>query len=165
MPASKTTGGEAQMLCPCGSQLRYTACCEVFITGKSTGKKPAPTPEALMRSRYSAYVQQAYDYILASYAAPERLKLSSLELAKHDEATQWLRLDVQKAQGSEVEFKAYYRSLGQYYVMHEISHFVQEDGEWCYSSGKIQQGSGKLDIGRNSVCVCGSGKKFKRCCG
>jgi len=46
--------------CPCNSGLDYAECCEPYITGQ----KNAPTAEALMRSRYTAYVVHAIDYII-----------------------------------------------------------------------------------------------------
>jgi SEC-C motif-containing protein len=46
--------------CPCGSGRSYAECCEPYITGK----EKAPTAEALMRSRYSAYVEHEIDYII-----------------------------------------------------------------------------------------------------
>jgi SEC-C motif domain protein len=52
------------MNCPCGSLKNYTDCCEPFITGKSV----APTPEALMRSRYSAYVKVATGHLRETLA-------------------------------------------------------------------------------------------------
>lgn len=157
LPSKK---GKATELCPCGSQQVYAQCCERFICGS----KLAPTPEALMRSRYSAYAKGAYPYILATYATPPRLSLSASSLAEHDKATHWRRLELVQAQDNEVEFKAYYQVQGQYYLMHEVSEFVQENGEWRYSDGHIQPDSGKLILGRNSSCACGSGQKFKRCC-
>ena len=45
--------------CHCGSGLNYRDCCKPYIKGK----KNPPTPEALMRSRYSAYVVGAIDYL------------------------------------------------------------------------------------------------------
>lgn len=146
--------------CPCGSQRTYAICCEPFINGISS----APTSEALMRSRFSAYTVGAYEYILATYATSAQLTLSSADLAEHDEASDWRRLEIVQAKANEVEFKAYYQSQGQYFLMHEVSQFVQEEGQWHYSTGEIQPDSGKLDLGRNAICLCGSGKKFKRCC-
>ena len=46
-------------LCPCQSGKDYDACCGAIIGGTQT----APTAEALMRSRYSAFVKGAVDYL------------------------------------------------------------------------------------------------------
>ncbi len=117
-----------------------------------------------MRSRYSAYATLAYQYIADTYAELPRATLDANTLAAHDKATQWKALEVLQAQGDTVSFKAYYLADGQYYCMHEISQFVKENGQWRYLKGEMQNGAGKLDIGRNSACPCNSGKKFKRCC-
>ena len=45
--------------CPCGSNKPFAQCCEPYLQGKAI----APTPEALMRSRYSAYAMHQFDYI------------------------------------------------------------------------------------------------------
>jgi SEC-C motif-containing protein len=49
--------------------------------------------------------------------------------------------------------------------MHEISDFVFEAGTWLYADGIIKNDSGELSQDRNSQCLCGSGKKYKKCCG
>jgi SEC-C motif-containing protein len=49
--------------------------------------------------------------------------------------------------------------------MHELSDFVFEAGKWLYTNGTILKGSGEFTPERNSHCLCGSGKKFKKCCG
>jgi SEC-C motif domain protein len=50
----------ASLLCPCCSGLTYQNCCKPFHNGGLT----APTPEALMRSRYTAYCRGLVDYII-----------------------------------------------------------------------------------------------------
>ena len=152
--------GESEQ-CPCGSGQAFTACCEPYILGKSL----PPSAEALMRSRYSAYATKHYPYILLTYAESEKQNLDIESLKTHDQQTQWKRLEIIRAKDNEVEFKAYYMSSGDYYCMHERSQFVQENEHWLYQSGEMLQQTGKLDISRNSICPCGSKKKFKRCCG
>jgi SEC-C motif-containing protein len=147
--------------CPCGSQQTYAKCCEPFILGQQFPSNP----QALMRSRYSAYCKKDYAYILHTYASQQQLGLTVESLSDHSESTTWLGLEVVAASDKQVEFKAYYRLSDGVYVMHELSDFVQEQGKWRYSTGKMLSDSGKLSIGRNESCVCGSGKKFKRCCG
>ena len=55
--------------CPCGSGSSLNACCKPVIDG--TAK--APTAEALMRSRYTAYTLQDINY-LASTLDPNQLR-------------------------------------------------------------------------------------------
>jgi SEC-C motif-containing protein len=90
-------------------------------------------------------------------------------LATSAQDTQWLSLQVLAHQTQEkmakVEFKAFYKVGDSYFVMHELSGFVFEAGNWLYADGEIQKGSGEYTPERNSQCLCGSTKKFKKCCG
>ena len=64
----------------------------------------------------------------------------------------------------EVEFKTYYQdSKNILHIHHEKSIFKQENGDRFYVNGTIIPL--KTIINRNDVCACGSGKKFKKCCG
>jgi len=122
--------------CPCGSSKPYTECCARYIEGGT----PAPTAEALMRSRYTAYTQLKEDYLLASWHPSTRP--AALGLA--DEApTKWLGLEVkrhaqQDAEHAIVEFVARYKVNGRAHRLHEVSCFVQETGRWFYVDGDIQ---------------------------
>ena len=116
--------------CPCGSEQTYAACCGVFHAGTV-----APTAQALMRSRYSAYVLQLADYLLATWHT--RTRPASLTF---DTGTKWLGLSVQSARDlradhAEVCFVARYRVNGGSAVrMNECSHFERVDGCWLYVS-------------------------------
>ncbi|MCU1421550.1 MAG: hypothetical protein JWN36_1201 [Microbacteriaceae bacterium] len=115
--------------CPCLSGNSYDECCGRFHSGAAI----APTAEALMRSRYSAYALGLPGYILETWHASTRP--ASLEL---DPSLTWYRLDVLDARGGPfdraglVEFRAYYRSDGQRGDQHEVSRFVREGGRWYY---------------------------------
>jgi SEC-C motif-containing protein len=120
----------AQMPCPCGSDKPYADCCGPYHDGE-----PAPTPEALMRSRYSAYVLGHLEYLLATWhpsTAPGELELSPIK---------WLSLEVRHAESSAdagvVEFVALYRVNGKAERMHETSRFVREGGRWFYIDGQF----------------------------
>jgi SEC-C motif-containing protein len=122
--------------CPCGSGKPYAECCARYIEGGT----PAPTAEALMRSRYTAYTLLNEDYLLASWHPSTRP--TALGLA--DEApTKWLGLEVkrhvqQDATHAIVEFVARYKVNGRAHRLHEVSRFVQEAGRWFYVDGDIQ---------------------------
>lgn len=118
--------------CPCGSGRPYAACCGPCHSGT-----PAASAEALMRSRYSAYVLGLSDYLLATWHPDTRPK--SLDLAA-DRATKWLGLEVrrheiQDAEHASVEFVARYRIAGSGHRLHEISRFVLATGVWTYLDG------------------------------
>ena len=123
--------------CPCGSGQGYGACCGPWHACLDKGPY-APTPEALMCSRYSAYVLQLTDYLLATWhpsTAPGELEMSPVK---------WLGLEVREAQASGdagvVEFVARCRdSNGRAQRMHETSRFVREQGRWYYIDGVFPQ--------------------------
>ena len=126
--------------CPCGTGEVFGACCGPFITGRSN----APTAEALMRSRFTAFAVAEPEYLLASWHP--RTRPASLEL---DESILWQRLDVLRTSGgpfddaARVAFAAHYRSRpgtpehqrvkG---VQREDSRFVREGGRWFYVDGE-----------------------------
>lgn len=119
--------------CPCGSGKPYAACCGRFIEGN----EPAPTAEALMRSRYTAYTLLKEDYLLATWHPSTRPP--SLGLAQ-EVPTKWLGLEVkrheqQDADHAIVEFVARYKVQGRAHRLHEVSRFVREGGRWLYVDG------------------------------
>ncbi|MCU7553973.1 YchJ family protein [Alteromonas sp. ASW11-19] len=148
------------MLCYCCSGMLYTNCCEPYLENQAL---PA-TPEQLMRSRYSAYCTENYPYILATYAAAARQTLSIESLRESAAGSNWFALQIVGTTAAEVQFKAFYSEQGTPYVLHETSHFAKEGDRWVYVSGNLHNDTGRATIGRNTPCVCGSGKKFKQCC-
>ncbi|MEN9464457.1 MAG: hypothetical protein RL217_638 [Pseudomonadota bacterium] len=145
------------MLCPCHSTRPYSDCCEPWHSGQN-----APSPEALMRSRYCAFVLNKTDYLLKSWHASTRPK--SLEDINN---TNWLHLEIldSQEQGSagKVRFNAYFKEDGSYFSLSENSNFIKENGQWFYVDGVHQ--ILKIKPERNDPCPCSSGKKFKKCCG
>jgi SEC-C motif-containing protein len=121
--------------CPCDSGLPYGECCGPFHHGQAAGEGVgASTPEALMRSRYSAYALGLIDYLLATWhpsTSPGELELSPVK---------WLGLEVRHAAMSGdagvVEFVARLKEGGRAQHMHEISRFVREGGQWYYIDGQ-----------------------------
>jgi SEC-C motif-containing protein len=154
--------------CPCQSGLWYSECCEAVLSGR----KQAGTAEALMRSRYSAYVVGDTAYVLRTWHASTRP--STLET---DTIPAWCGLEIirtEKGQEEDdeglVEFRARALSQQNLVELHEESRFVKEDGQWLYVSGDIREETPPKaratdKVGRNSPCPCGSGKKYKKCCG
>lgn len=132
--------------CPCGTGETYGTCCGRWHTAFNTaGSLSAPSPEALMRSRFTAFAVGDAPYLLATWhrsTRPERLEL--------DEHLRWYRLDILGASGGvfdtsgTVQFAAYYRSVpgtpedervrG---VQQETSRFVKEGGSWFYLDGEV----------------------------
>lgn len=121
--------------CPCGLPRSYGDCCGLWHAGA-----PAPDAQALMRSRYSAYVLGLADYLRASWHPSTRP--DTLELPAPG-ALRWLGLSVRAhrvidAGHAEVEFVARSRAGGAPATrLHECSRFVREDGRWYYVDGDL----------------------------
>ncbi|MEA2091776.1 MAG: YchJ family metal-binding protein [Campylobacterota bacterium] len=113
------------------------------------------TPKELMKSRYEAFIREDWDYI-----ANTSLN-QTLEELTNSLPVKWLKLDVIDAYDNIVEFKAYYQEDKKINVLHEKSRFTKVDGIWKYLDGELYN----TKIERNESCTCGSGKKFKKCCG
>jgi len=118
--------------CPCGSGRPYDACCGFYLDAGVV----ADTAEALMRSRYSAYVLQREDYLLATWHPSTRP--TALELAQAP-VLQWLGLEVRRVHAGGVpdregvvEFVARYKVRGKAERLHETSRFVREGHGWLY---------------------------------
>jgi len=161
-------------LCPCGSGVAYSDCCEVYISGK----RAAPTAEALMRSRYTAYVNKEISYLEETLTPQEKADFSAAETLRWAENSEWIGLEVSQTEGGSegdktgiVGFSARFKNKGEpeEKVHHEIGKFVKQEGRWYYAGHVSPKGQTvkreEPKIGRNDPCTCGSGKKFKKCCG
>jgi len=151
----------AKSACPCDLESLYGDCCEKFISGKEI----AETPDLLMRSRYTAFVVGAYDYLRATWS-PETLP----EDLSEDEPANWIGLEIidwgmdeEEVEG-EVEFKAKQIFDNKLEILHEVSTFDKIDGKWVYHSGEFKNdGDHITKISKTAECPCGSGKNFKNC--
>ena len=127
------TSPTIQLPCPCGRPLPYAECCARHHAGS-----PAADAEALMRSRYSAYVLRLEDYLLATWHASTRPAALALDVTPQPK---WLGLELKSKSGSgdtaSVEFVARCKQGGRAQRLHEISRFVREDGYWYYVDGVV----------------------------
>ena len=122
--------------CPCGASLPYADCCGRYHAGAQ--HLQAPDAQALMRSRYSAFVLGLRDYLLATWHASTR----PADLEADPPGMKWLGLDVKRADQQDadhasVEFVARSKLAGRAHRLHEISRFVREDGRWFYLDGDV----------------------------
>jgi SEC-C motif-containing protein len=158
-------------LCPCGSGRPYAECCEPYITGAAQ----APTAEALMRSRYSAYAEHAVDYIIDTCIGKDDADIDVKQTRDWSEKSRWLGLkiiSVEKGGPADtegtVEFEANYERDGLRDIHHERARFKKQNGLWLYDEGDIVPKTvvrAGPKVGRNEPCPCGSGKKYKHCHG
>ncbi|GAC50769.1 YchJ family protein [Gordonia aichiensis] len=121
--------------CPCGTGLTFAECCGPILLGR----RRAPTAEALMRSRFSAFAVGDSDHLLRSWHPDTRPQDLIL-----DDGMRWLRLDVESVTGGgpfdtagTVEFTAMYRADGHRGQLHEISSFTRYEGAWVYVDGTV----------------------------
>jgi len=157
--------------CPCGSGLDYSVCCEPYITGKAK----APTAEALMRSRYTAYAEHEVDYIIRTCVQRGKDDIDEKSTRDWSEQSNWLGLRILSAEkggptdtSGTVEFEAVYERDGMKQVHHELATFKKENNEWFFEAGRVTPQTVVRTgpkVGRNDPCPCGSGKKYKHCCG
>jgi SEC-C motif domain protein len=159
-------------ICPCGTRKPFSECCGPALSGASA---PA-TAEALMRSRYTAFVKHDVDYIYKTIAPDHRKDFDREGIDAWSRDSEWLGLDIAgterggpaDATGT-VEFTARFREKGQERRHDELATFVKIDGRWYFEDGKLPavkpvRHEGPR-TGRNDPCPCGSGKKYKKCHG
>jgi SEC-C motif-containing protein len=151
--------------CPCGTGKAYLNCCGIFISQQ----KIPPTPEALMRSRYTAYTQANIDYIVETMKSPAADNFNVEDARAWAKEIDWAGLNVlhttHDAKKGIVEFQAFYFVDGKKNSLHEVSEFIFENDKWFYVNGVTPRKKLISKIGRNDLCACGSHKKYKKCCG
>ena len=129
-----------------------------------------------MRSRYTAYVRRDYAHLERSLTKEQRADFNPADARRWAESSEWLGLKITSTTGGgpndtegTVAFVARFRSGGQDHDHVEVARFTREDGRWAYAGQEetapvtVRREGPK--IGRNDPCPCGSGKKYKKCCG
>jgi SEC-C motif-containing protein len=163
---------EREMNCPCGSEHEYSDCCQPVIKGD----RVAATAEALMRARYTAYSQVEMDFLQTTVHPDYRQDEDSDGARDWAENSEWHGLEIitttaggQDDEVGEVEFVASYTYAGENKQYHEVAEFRRSEGVWMFTEGRpgVKKPLVRSEprTGRNDPCLCGSGKKFKRCCG
>lgn len=158
--------------CPCGSGKTLATCCGPTIEG--TAK--APTAEALMRARYTAFATGRPEFVDATIHPDQREDYDPESIARWSKGAAWHGLDVQSVEdGGEnddagvVEFVARYTADGQPTFHHERATFRRHDGDWYLWDGELVTPTPvrrtEAKVGRNDLCPCGSGRKYKQCHG
>jgi len=158
--------------CPCGSGQALTDCCAPYIDGSAT----APSAEALMRARYTAHTQGNMDFLVASHAQETRDDIDIEMTRRWAQRCEWLGLEITGTEQGQtgdragvVEFIAHYRERDQRQQHRERALFDFVDDRWVYrdaESPEIETARrAQPKVGRNQPCPCGSGKKYKKCCG
>lgn len=157
--------------CPCGSGLNYTECCGAVIAGN----RNARTAEELMRARYSAYAKGEIDFIYNSTHPEKRSDFDREGTVNWSKNSEWLKIEILSTTGGtendtegEVEFVASFKYNGVAQKHHELAKFSKTGETWYFDDGKPVNAKplkAPDRPGRNDPCSCGSGKKYKKCCG
>ena len=172
------------------AQLSYQDCCqpyhEAFYNGAlyndevgNAGGIKAETAERLMRTRYSAFVLVKPEYIVKTTLPTQQALIDIQSIESWAKETDWAGLEIVEhtpklgKRHAQVEFKAYFNlkdntaSLEEkIQAHHELSAFVQvknkarNDARWYFLDPTVA-----MTVSQKQPCICGSGEKFKRCCG
>ena len=153
-------------ICPCNPTASYENCCGPFIEGL----KYPPTALALMRSRYTAFAQGNTDYIGSTQKGRAAENYSPESTKAWVEQCEWLGLDILDNQTlssntATVSFKAHFKEKNLPKVIQEKSLFEWDGTRWFYVGGTHVIRNAIPKIGRNGLCPCQSGQKYKKCCG
>jgi len=158
--------------CPCKSGKTYGECCGPIVSGEVK----ATTAEALMRARYSSYVTGDVLFLRDSSVKAVRDEFREEDSRSWSKAAKWHGLEILRTEEGGpsdthgvVEFRALYTANGEFCNHHEVSTFVKEPDGWKFEDGELigetPMTRDTPKIGRNDPCPCGSGKKYKKCCG
>ncbi|QDJ13853.1 SEC-C motif-containing protein [Mergibacter septicus] len=149
------------MPCPCCSGQLYQECCQPFHQGE-----PACNAEQLMRSRYSAFVLNNVDYIINTTLPVQQISLDRQAIVAWSKQTNWDGLEIVRylpkltANHAMVEFNAYYLEQQKRLVHQELSLFVFTNQRWYFVDPNVLE-----KVSPKQPCLCGSGRKYKQCCG
>lgn len=159
-------------LCPCGSGDPLDACCGPVVRGE----RVAETAEELLRARFVAYARRETDFVLETTHPDQRDADSRKTVESWAASTEWRELTVEEVVGGgpddetgTISFVAEYVEKGKPGRHAETAEFRRRDGRWYFYDGhppKVKTVVRETPkIGRNAPCPCGSGKKYKKCCG
>jgi SEC-C motif-containing protein len=127
-----------------------------------------------MRARYSAYVGAKMDFVFETTHPDHRQDYDHAGTKEWAESSEWLGLEIvetkmggPKDTAGEVEFIARFKEKGVPREHHENAQFKKENGQWFFTDGAMVKQKPIIvsKIGRNDPCTCGSGFKYKKCCG
>ena len=156
--------------CPCGSGATFADCCERVIKGE---REPETAAE-LMRARYSAFATGAIDFIVASTHSSTRKEVDIPYTTEWSKNSTWQGLQIIETKDVDenktlVSFEAKFTQHGTEQNHREKSIFERENGQWRFVTGdELKNPTVRYETkrpGRNEPCTCGSGKKYKKCCG
>lgn len=148
-------------LCPCQSGFTYAKCCQPFHLGDMSPNDA----QQLMRSRYCAYYLSNIEYVVHTTLPAQQALLDRQAMLDWATQTKWCGLTIHSHQPnvsqrhSLVEFTAYFQTNDGIQTHDESALFVRLFDTWYFVDPNPPRPTAK------HPCLCGSGKKFKHCCG
>ena len=161
---------DTNRICPCGSGAGFAACCDPVIKGE----RDSQTAEELMRARYTAFATGAVDFIVASTHSRTKSEIDVPFIREWSLNSAWRGLQIFETKSVNenkafVSFEAQYTKDGKDQNHREKAVFEREDDSWRFVTGdELKNPTVRYEAprpGRNEPCPCGSGKKYKKCCG
>ena len=160
------------MTCPCGKGESLETCCGPLLSGKTK----ATTAEQLMRARYTAFATGDVDFVMKTHDPDTVNQVDRESTEAWSKQSQWEGLEIVSTEaGGEndhfgsVEFLAKYSIKGSTIDHRERATFRKHNDTWLFVDGEQIAGPPVRregpKVGRNDPCSCGSGKKYKKCCG
>jgi SEC-C motif-containing protein len=158
-------------LCSCGSGKREDDCCGPILAGTAGAR----TPEELMRARFTAHCRREYAFLVESTHPAQRKGMTAESIDKWARHVQWTRLEILSAGLDDAGDRGRVSFCAEYVIreiprtLREDAEFLRENGVWFYVDGKVHGAEPYQRetprVGRNDPCPCGSGEKYKKCCG
>jgi SEC-C motif-containing protein len=164
------TDKDQDQTCPCCSGVAFADCCEPIINGE----RESQTAEELMRARYAAFATGAIDFIVASTHSRTRPEIDLQDIRDWSLTSTWRGLQIIDTKTvdenqAHVSFDAQFTKAGKDLSHREKALFEREQGKWRFVTGdELKNPTVRYEtprIGRNEPCPCGSGRKYKKCCG
>lgn len=161
---------ETNQTCPCGSGIPFANCCEPVIKGE----RESQTAAELMRARYSAFATGAIEFIVATTHSSTRPEVNVADITDWSQSSTWHGVQILDTHNIDdnqtfVSFEARFTQKGKEQIHREKSTFEREGGMWRFVTGdELKNPTVRYETprtGRNERCPCGSGRKFKKCCG
>ena len=157
--------------CPCESGLSLGTCCGQYFDGIIFPS----TPEQLLRSRYVAHVTHNHKYLIDTTHEHYKHEESEADITKWIDQLEWKGFTILTSLGGKekdttasIAFIVHFLVNGTPQEMKETAHFIKENGRWLYTYGDVEghitYRREQPKVGRNELCPCGSGKKYKKCC-
>lgn len=156
--------------CFCSSGVPFSECCEQIIKGE----RESQTAEELMRARYAAFATGAIDFIVATTHSRTRREIDVQYIREWSQTSIWRGLEIIDTKSVDdnkayVSFEAQYTQAGKDHSHKEKGLFEREHGKWRFVTGEdLKNPTVRYETprpGRNEPCPCGSGRKYKKCCG